>query len=219
MPESSALVPQFRELLIDGGGTRLDELEQAVEELLAPPWDRDRETEDSDLLKRGKYRVFRRGGTGDAPGLRVFLVPREAKDQVYVSNIVPTELSELTMDQYNDALITFCDEFCRPATAKLGLDCQITEAFLDLSKYLDEDTYRSLIAFSRLANKSTGASHPLDRDRWFDFIVRLHGSNIQLDGDVLERWLILEGWSEDIAYRLTEQYGYALELLQYAQSH
>jgi hypothetical protein len=217
--ESSALVPQFRELLIDGGGTRLDELAQAVEELLAPPWDRDRKTEDSELLKQGEYRVFRRDETKDAPALRVFLVPSGVKDQAYVSNIVPTKLSELTMDQYNDALTAFCDGFCRPAAAKLGLDCQITEAFFDLSKYLDEDTYRSLIAFSRLANKSTGASHPLDRDRWFGFIVRLHQSNIQLDRDVLEKWLILEGWSEDIAYRLTEQYGYALEVLQYVQSH
>ena len=72
----------------------------------------------------------------------------------------------------------------------------------------------ALRRFSVLANKSTGASHPLDRDRWFDFILLAHRENAQLDASVLARWLSeSEGWFEDCARDLAGEYERSRSLL------
>src|SRR3546814_8731568 len=69
-------------------------------------------------------------------------------------------------------------------------------------------------SFSAAANKATGASHPLDQRRWFDFIISAHRSGKDIGTDRLARWLHeVEGWDEDSAHRLAGEYERCKELL------
>jgi hypothetical protein len=75
--------------------------------------------------------------------------------------------------------------------------------------------------FSRLANKSTGAAHPMDKKRWYAFLIAAHRASKRLDSDQLARWLVeVEAWSAGRAQDLAIDYEFALGLLeQYDQSH
>ena len=72
----------------------------------------------------------------------------------------------------------------------------------------------ALRRFSAAANKATGSSHPLDRTRWFAFLLSVHGVTPSLDADRLARWLVeVEGWSDDKAHDLVVEYEFGLALL------
>ena len=54
----------------------------------------------------------------------------------------------------------------------------------------------------------------MDRDRWFEFLIDVHGNDERLDTGRLGRWLIeVEGWSDDMANELVIEYEFALGLL------
>src|SRR3546814_11423754 len=77
-----------------------------------------------------------------------------------------------------------------------------------------EESAAALRRFSAAANKATGASHPLDQRRWFDFIISAHRSGKDIGTDRLARWLHeVEGWDEDSAHRLAGEYERCQELL------
>ncbi len=69
-------------------------------------------------------------------------------------------------------------------------------------------------------NKSTGSSHPLDHQRWMDFILTAHLEGSRLDATSLRRWLIeIEGWSPEVADQLAGQYEFGGRLLNFSDSH
>ena len=79
---------------------------------------------------------------------------------------------------------------------------------------LSEAAADALRRFNALANKSTGASHPYDRQRWFDFVIQTHTDRSELDPDLLHRWLIeSEDWPEDQASDLAIEYERSRALL------
>src|SRR5436190_867887 len=75
----------------------------------------------------------------------------------------------------------------------LGGDARLGEDVIDLQADLGETVFRALVAFSRSANRTTGSSHPMDRERWFAFLVAAHRSHVDLSVDVLAKWLALDG--------------------------
>lgn len=82
------------------------------------------------------------------------------------------------------------------------------------------DATVKLRRFSGAANKSTGASHPSDERRWFDFIVAVHRAGDKLDAARLARWLHeAEGWDEDSAHKLAGNYETSLALLTHYDEH
>ena len=85
---------------------------------------------------------------------------------------------------------------------------------LDVATLLNAETAKALKAFSALANKNTGATHPLDRDRWFKFIILAHLGSAQLDTETLYRWFREEeGWPDDQANNLAIAFGFGSDLL------
>jgi hypothetical protein len=214
MVDDAPLVPQFRDLVIPGGEPKFDELAAAVEQRLLPPWSRDRETQESPTLQLSDYRVFQRDDSAAGPGLLLFLIARD--NDVEVANVVPTgERRELTKEEYNDAVEQFSDGFLASAAETLGLVVRMSPSELDLRDVLDERTYRALLAFSRTSNRSTGSSHPMDRERWFEFLVSAYRSRADLSTSDLESWLVLDGWSEDVAWDLLVQFEFAMGLLKH----
>ena len=68
--------------------------------------------------------------------------------------------------------------------------------------------------FSRNANKSTGSSHPFDRERWHEFIIGLHAERREIDTEKLGRWLQdVERWSDEAAIDLIIEYEFGRDLL------
>ena len=93
--------------------------------------------------------------------------------------------------------------------------CDVT-----IDDIVSELVAKKLKIFSAVANKSTGAAHPLDRRRWMDFLVEAHRSETDLSPSMLRRWMCeVEGWSEDIASELTCDYETSRELLNYYDTH
>jgi hypothetical protein len=207
------LVPRFRDL--DFHGLEMDALADAIEQRLAQPWQRARDKEEDPILNE-KFRVFLRRG-GDEPGLLLFLATLDS--MVYVSNIVPTEKSELSRNEYNAALSEFYEEYALPAAGALGGEARLGGDVIDLQADLGETAFGALVAFSRSANRSTGSSHPMDRERWFAFLVAVHRSDAYLSVDVLAKWLVLDGWSESVASDLAIEFETGRDLLAYAERH
>jgi len=137
-----------------------------------------------------------------------------------VSNIVPRNVGELGITKYNTILRDFVARIAQPAARVGGFEVELSSPHQSLDDWLDAEPATALRRFSRLANKSTGAAHPMDRDRWYAFLIATHHASKRLDTDQLVRWLIeVEHWSEDRAHELAIDYEFALSLLeQYDQS-
>lgn len=185
------------------------------------PWSFDGER--SEEMRRnavGDRRVlaFTRAPTGTLPAASLSLWSHD--QGFYVPNVVPLEAREFTHAQYNAVLGDFADQVVRPVAARVGFRVEITDGRQQLSDWISPEAARMLRVFSAAANKSTGSSHPMDRQRWFDFILAVHRSGSQLDTDRLARWLNeVDRWDEDSAYKLAGEFERYISILEYADTH
>lgn len=84
-----------------------------------------------------------------------------------VSNIVPRNVGELGITKYNAILRDFVARIAEPAASARGFGVELTSPYQSLDDWLDAEPAAALRRFSRAANKSTGAAHPMDRARWY----------------------------------------------------
>lgn len=198
-------------------GKAVDALTEAASE----PWSFDAKRSEELLRNAGGDRsilVFRRDESDDEPAASLSIWSNA--DGFYVPNVVPTSVAELTHAQYNAILADFAKRIVEPVARNAGYRVKLTPPRQSLTDWVPEDVARKLSAFSRLANKSTGASHPLDQERWFAFIIAAHRSHVEFGVDRLARWLHeVERWDEDSAHHLAGDYELALSLLDYAAKH
>ena len=137
-----------------------------------------------------------------------------------VSNIVPRNVGELGIRKYNAILCDFATRIAEAAAPAGGFSVELSSSYESLDDWMDSGPADALRRFSHLANKSTGATHPRDKERWQTFLIAAHRASRRLDTDQLERWLIeVDGWSGDPARELVLEYEFALGLLdQYDRS-
>jgi hypothetical protein len=208
-------VEVFRDLYLRGPVARRSDLRQALIAAAEDPWYYDpdrsaaigRNATDADIL------AFGRKASNDLRAAGLTLWSRD--DGYYVPNIVPIEFGELGIAQYNAILADFIERIVRPVAPQFDYRIDATEARQDLEDWTSADAARKLRVFSAAANKSTGASHPMDQRRWFDFIIAVHDCRKTIGTDHLIRWLHeIEGWDEESAHELAGQYETALSLLQ-----
>ena len=81
-----------------------------------------------------------------------------------------------------------------------------------MKRHLSADTYKKLQAFVSNANKQ-GPLHPLDQDRWRDFLIAAHNEQANLAAEELEAWFNEQGFPEDVATELVIEYEQARNLL------
>lgn len=74
--------------------------------------------------------------------------------------------------------------------------------------------FPALQLFSNGANKSSGGTHPLDEERFLDFIAASHKADVAFSDRTLRDWLIEDGWPEDAAYDLADKYRFGKDLLE-----
>jgi len=209
-------VEVFQDLYLRGSLAEGSKLRQALIAAAEDPWHYDagrsaligRNAPDAEIL------AFSRRATDDLPAAFLTLWSRD--DGFHVSNIVPIDISELSIAQYNAILTDFIGRIARPVAPRFGYLIDATESRQNLEDWTSVDCAQKLLVFSAAANKSTGASHPMDQRRWFDFIIAVHKSQKKIGTNHLTRWLSeIEGWDKESAHELAGQYETALSLLQH----
>jgi hypothetical protein len=205
---------EFRDLSIRGSAEDRTKLRQALIAKAVAPWRHvvEKQMDASAFAGRDDVLVFERDAADGLASAGLFLWPR--LDGYEITNIVPRETSDLGIHAYNALLQDFLVRVADPAAAETGFRVETTTAQQSLDDWLPKNIADALRRFSGAANKSTGSSHPYDRQRWFAFLFAVHDHNEHLDTTRLMRWLVeIEGWSEDKAIELVTEYEFALGLL------
>lgn len=166
--------------------------------------------------------AFETHANGDAPAVRVVLWPvaevedcsREDGLRYRVGNIVPVDPGSLGVHGYNDALEGFLRDVVRPAGEALGVEIKISSREQTLTDWTSKEAADALGRFSATANKSTGANHPADAQRWWAFVIADHRAHGTLRAGLLRQWLIeADRWPADIASELVSDWEKSRELL------
>ncbi len=134
-------------------------------------------------------------------------ITRNDSESLKVTNIVPLVVGSLSDKDYNAIQQAF-----QQIVQKTGFPSYITgeEAKLVLTQKAQE----SLERFSSLANKSTGSSHPMDLERWVDFLAIAHEEKCYPDVGALAQYLEEKlDWSGEKARELAEESEFAKALL------
>jgi hypothetical protein len=206
----------FRNLYIHLNGVDVDTLSGDLDNQSQPTWTRrkDKEEELGDKKRRPLCFEAKKGASVPPSVLYIFQKERET---LWVSNIVPTENSELTCDQYNLALVHFYENIVRPAIEGTPITAELTSDQVSIGSIAGEEAEKAIFLFSDLANKSTGSSHPLDRKRWLEFLVLAHEARSGLDSGIIIRTLVELGWPEEKAVELGIEFEFAEDLLSYIE--
>lgn len=134
---------------------------------------------------------------------------------LYVANIISPARDRLDYDEYNAFLKSFCEDVLSRVQPPNAIEFDLTGTTIDLATQLPPEVYQRLRTFSVAANKSTGSSHPYDRERWMDFLIEAVEAHAPLGPHALSRWLVEEGqWDPEQASRLAEEYEFGRELLE-----
>lgn len=211
----------FQDMAIHGPIEKRPELRQALIAAAIDPWRVDLERS-AELARNAVTSedvvLFRRDAGQDHPAAGLTLWGTE--DGYYVPNIVPLETGSLTFAQYNAVLEDFVACIAAPVTAQFGFTISTTEARQTLDDWLSPEAALKLKRFSGAANKSTGASHPSDQRRWFDFLVAVHCGGDKPGADRMARWLHeVDGWDEASAHNLAGDFETAIALLAFYDEH
>lgn len=151
---------------------------------------------------------------------KIFL--KTGTEEYKVTNIIPTVKNKLDFSEYNSILDDFYNNVINPVVKDNGLNLSviITSGVFTLEELVSDVVVRKLKSFSMAANKSTGFSHPLDQERWFDFIVSSFIEKDIINSEYLGRWFVeIEGWSDDMANELVLNYEYSMDLLNYREKN
>ena len=206
----------FQDLYIHLNGYDMEALAELFTQQCNGFWKRAIERE-KDAISLGEKAYCFEHSEGDGlrnAGLTLF---EKTHDVWYVPNIVPIESGQLSYDEYNDLLNNFTDFVVKPAITDLPVTIELTKDQVFLEDITGNEIAEKLSRFSALANKSTGSSHPLDKKRWFQFLLAVNNRNVNLDTDILIRTLIEQGWSDESANQLAIEFEFAQNLLNYAK--
>jgi hypothetical protein len=195
-------------------GPELQAFVARLVENLPASWkpDRNASAQMHDLLGGTPTYVFRLKAKAGRPAARVFLMREHLT--LELTNIVPQKVGQLTRRQYN-SIVDELAEISTPIAQQMHLELSVGSDRQELSDMLSSRAATALRAFSDLANKSTGSAHPLDRQRWFNFLILAHLDRSRLDTETLVRWLREEShWPEHEAAELGSEFDFARYLLE-----
>ena len=213
----------FQDLIIEGKSNIIIELFEFVTKNLQTGWRRDAETEkrtkEHSPLDNENYFCFY-VDTKFLSKATLFFHLSLDKDICELTNIIPKNKSEMSYDEYNDILNSFYNLYLKPNSDQFGIHVKMTPPDLRLENLISQESFEKLKRFSRAANKSTGSSHPLDRKRWYDFIIYYYQNDLhKIESDFILRWLIEEeSWPEKRAFDLIIEFEFGIGLLEYNEN-
>ena len=202
-----------RELKIQCREEDLASLGSEIQKHLPDGWERDEKAEKS--LKNDVYYCFASTSRPNISKAQVWLTYSSEQKSAWVANILPISSPSLGIEEYNRVVADFYHNAVRPASERLGFQSSLSEEEVDAAHWgVSQRSVDLLRAFSSSANKSTGSAHPLDRKRWYDFLISVHKDQADLDVTSLGQMLIENyGWSDSVASDLRLEYEFALGLL------
>jgi hypothetical protein len=168
-------------LVITGSRAGLEALIETMTGLHHPEWHRDREAEArqaEDGLGEPMY-CFRCRATDTHRSARVWV--HLGENQLAEANVLPVEDRRLQRSQWEAVLDAFAADVLEPSLEGTGLHLE-RRLPNDLETYLTELPRKRLSLFSKLANK--GTPHPLDKERWYEFVIAAHREGSDLPAGV-----------------------------------
>lgn len=204
----------FKDVYIRVGEAGIVDYIKDVTAALEKPWKRAYENEENSKYLGEVAFCFQREGDSMLPaaGLSIF---QKDSNTWYIPNVVPIESGQLSYDEYNEIITEFYNSCLAPTSEKSGIAVDISTGELNDEDIVGETSAKLLKAFSSCANKSTGSSHPLDRERWFAFLIEASKSQDEIDTGDLKRLLQQQGWSEEIALDLVIEFEFGRDLIKY----
>lgn len=207
------MVEVFRNLEIRGPHNKLDKFISELDKALPKKnWKRDkaREQKIKGFGSIGYQIAYLLASDQKRPTVNLFLWRRD-NEAFVVSNVVPEEPGQLTYSEYNDCIESFRN-IATPVVKKLDLKIKVTDNHYDVLEELGPKARRALEVFETSAN--IGSLHPLDEDRWMQFLICAYKEKTNLSSELLARWFLEEkNWPEYQASRLASQYNFSFELL------
>ena len=202
----------YKDLSINTGDVGIIEYVKRITDNLSGSWERAYENEENSKNLGEIAYCFRRKSDSILPGAGLSIFQKD-RNIWYIPNVIPTESGQLTYDNYNEILTEFYEKCLAPFSQ--GVEIFITSGNIEDRDIVGEKAAKLLNIFSSYANKSTGSSHPYDRERWFYFIVEVCNSGINVDTDALQRLLQEQGWSKESSIELVIEFEFARDLIQY----
>lgn len=209
----------FKDLLIHADDKQMEEIMEVVTQKMAGSlWSRNA-NKNNNILNVEKIYSFQRKKDKALPGAGLSIFPRHNDEGWYVPNVVPLEFGQLTQKQYNDILTEFYVSYIDTVSRQHQIRCELTSGQVDDADVLGEEAAILLRRFSNCANKSTGSSHPVDKERWIAFIYASCMSEKEVDSGLLQKLLIEQGWGEESAYELIIEYEFGRDVIKYVKDH
>lgn len=222
----------FRELYFKGTPSELNRFAEEIGNYATGDWRF--VTKDAN----GEYKKYLffdyMGKRVDNARVSIYLGDRINSGEVNVGNIIPLIKNQLSIEEYNAVLMLFYNDIIIPYEKenKYLTISQPTDDKFDPLTIMSEKSLKKLQAFCGGANKSTGSSHPCDKERWLSFILQTVEEDRILDSDTLCRFLQDEeywgkksddsigvmgnyAWNEDSAYELSMEYETISEAMKY----
>lgn len=144
----------------------------------------------------------------------VWLVLDENK--IWVPNIISKSKSCLSLSEYNDVLKAFGDALLK-VFPEIADKTEITDAQVSIESKMSPKVFGSLTLWESNCNKNGGICHPLDYERWLQFIIVSYKEASTLKREDLQKWLLEDRkWGEcrmDIIQQLGSLYEFGMELL------
>ena len=81
---------------------------------------------------------------------------------------------------------------------------QLPDPLLDVLKSLSHDAHK--------ISNAKALSGP-QKELWLSFLIGVHSAGIQPQADDLKHWLVENGWQENTASEMVEDYGFSQRLL------
>lgn len=214
----------YKNIEIEGGAKLNDCMSLIDREAVRIGWERDKEKEKDYLKNVGHHTDIKEAfcikypGKKDLPAAVIWIIKDTAC--IKVTNIIPAEpVRSLARVEYNAILDEFDATIVKPVVAQTGVSRVMSQGDKSIEQILGARTAALLRSFSASANKSTGSSHPCDRERWFEFIIASHVDEASIATEDLARWLEEDGWrDEKLICELICEYEFARGLLKRYQS-
>lgn len=220
----------YSELYFKGTPVQLSEFVKEIRKFAVGNWKVEKQT---DCWKDYLF-IDYMGEKVDKARVSIYIGDIAEDNEIKVGNIIPLEKNELSVDEYNSILMEFYNDVIKPYK-EAGTDLSISQPSDDIFKQLtviSKDALEKLDKFCRMANKSTGSSHPCDKERWLDFVCQTVDDGKIFETTTLATFLQDENywgekpkdfigvmghyaWDEEKAYELALEYEILCEALQY----
>lgn len=209
----------FRDISITAPASKIAKFASAISGRLPAHWTRDTKAESrlSSSDPTGKPQFCFRYDGAEYPAAGLWLVQADDGDRLYVSNIVPSDTPQLTVDQYNGILLEFHNAVSSVPGVSDDFSIGLGEEDKAPTDFMSVESVEKLHRFSAAADKTIDVFDPKDKERWMDFVVSVSMEGADINEQQLECLLVEdEGWPRDIADDLVREYAIAREAIKKA---